>query len=172
MARSLGPRGSASDEVAQRRGDRGGLGHGVDLGCERPSGRREPRVAEHLADRVADRVGAHRLGGTVRDAPARSRRSAFEKLSAPWGRTTWGTPWARAPNVVPPPPWCTTAAHLGSRVAWGTNRSTVAFEGSGPSAAGSPSAPTVTTTSTSAAPSASRTVRNTAGPEKNVPSVT
>ena len=64
------------------------------------------------------------------------------------------------PSIVPLPQWQMTAAHDGRICACPTNRCTWMLGGCGPSAAGSPLAPTVSTRFTGESPTASMTVWN------------
>ena len=82
-------------------------------------------------------------GSTASPAPTAATRRAFTGWSAKSGTTTRGSPAARAPSVVPEPPWQTTASAEAKTRAWGTQRSMRTLGGAGPRAFTSVSFPTV-----------------------------
>jgi hypothetical protein len=63
---------------------------------------RARRTAARTAARTASPVTSP--SRSVNKAPDASSSRALVKLSAPWGRTTWGSPWASIPERRAPAP--------------------------------------------------------------------
>ncbi len=92
-------------------------------------------------------------------APISATRRALCGWSANSGTTAIGRPAASAALTVPEPPWQTIAAACGITSACGTQPATCTFGATGPMSAGSRSRPTVTSTRTGRADSASIAAR-------------
>ena len=74
------------------------------------------------------------------------------------GATTKGTPAAKAPSIVPDPPWVTTARACGKTCACGTKVSTITLDGMGPKGCSAMFGPVVNKTRTGKSATASRAV--------------
>jgi hypothetical protein len=128
-------------QLFDRRGDRRQL---ADLGGDALRDVGVAVIVEQCGHGVAQARGVGRPG-LERDAGAElGDEPGVARLVGGIGSSAIGTPAASAASVVPVPPWVTRAAASRRTAAIATQRSTWTLGGSGPSAAGSASRPTVT----------------------------